>query len=149
MTGEATFFYSLSQSILNLWILFCKKKILLKKRYLIVYRNSNINVDYFKSTFITIGICVSCGLFCAAAPLLGWSYYSLEGALTSCSVEWNDRSFNVVSYNVFIFCLTFLLPLLIITYCNLSIVYAVNTSLKNLKKIISKIKFTVFSRWIN
>jgi hypothetical protein len=85
---------------------------------------------------VKIVICISCGLFCAIAPLCGWSYYSLEGALTSCSVEWNDRSFSVVSYNVFIFCVSFLVPVIVIVYCNLSIVFAVMDFFLNFKKVI-------------
>ncbi len=83
--------------------------------------NKDTAVQRVKATYVTIGACTMFGLFCAAAPLFGWSYYSLEGALTSCSVEWADRSFNVVSYNVFIFFITFFIPLLVIICCNLGI----------------------------
>ena len=31
------------------------------------------------------------GIFWAIIPLFGWSEYSLEGALISCSVEWNKK----------------------------------------------------------
>ena len=65
------------------------------------------------------------GLICAGAPLLGWSYYSMEGALTSCSVEWADRSINVVSYNMFIFVVSYLIPLIIIATTNISLLFIV------------------------
>ena len=44
--------------------------------------------------------CVFLSLFWSSAPLLGWSYYSLEDSLVSCSVEYNEKSFNVTSYNI-------------------------------------------------
>ena len=103
-----------------------------KKRYLFIFWPVNSKIVDLKSAYITTGVCFAVGLFCAAAPLFGWSYYSMEGALTSCSVEWSDRSFNVVSYNVFIFVFTFLIPLIIISMANLSIVFIVN---KNIYKI--------------
>ena len=43
---------------------------------------------------LTTGAIIACGLFGAfwsAMPVFGWSYYSLEGALTSCSVEWHEK----------------------------------------------------------
>jgi len=35
------------------------------------------------------------------APMFGWSYYSLEDGLVSCSVEYNEKSINLISYNLF------------------------------------------------
>ena len=60
---------------------------------------------------IGIVISIAISLFWCIAPMLGWSYYSLEGALTTCSVEWEDRSFNVVSYNIAMFALVYFIPL--------------------------------------
>ena len=74
-----------------------------------------------------IGISAFIALICAGAPLVGWSYYSLEGALTSCSVEWAERSFSVISYNIFIFILTFVLPTLVISITNLKMIFIVMT----------------------
>ena len=76
----------------------------------------NYNIAYMAVLF-----CFCMGFLCAGAPLFGWSYYSMEGALTSCSVEWADRSINVVSYNMFIFVATFLIPLIIIASTNLGL----------------------------
>jgi len=60
------------------------------------------------------------------APFFGWSYYSLEGALTSCSVEWSVRSFNVISYNMFIFVVTFLIPVFVIVFSNVGVLIIVS-----------------------
>jgi hypothetical protein len=61
-------------------------------------------------------------LIWSTAPFFGWSFYSLEGGLTSCSVEWADRSWNVLSYNVTIWIFGFLVPLALIVYCNIHII---------------------------
>ncbi|CAL8289906.1 unnamed protein product [Lota lota] len=58
-------------------------------------------------------------------PLLGWSSYGLEGAGTSCSVTWTERSLLSHSYIVclFLFCLA--LPVLLMVYCYARLLYAV------------------------
>ncbi|KAK0149540.1 Pinopsin [Merluccius polli] len=58
-------------------------------------------------------------------PLLGWSSYGLEGAGTSCSVTWTDRSPRSHSYIVclFLFCLA--MPVLLMVYCYARLLYAV------------------------
>ena len=53
------------------------------------------------------------------APILGWSYYSLESGLVSCSVEYNEKSLNVISYNIGMFIFVFILPFGITTYTNI------------------------------
>lgn len=85
------------------------------------------SLDY-KMVNISIGLCLFGGLVCAGAPFIGWSYYSMEGALTSCSVDWADRSFNVVSYNIFIFIISYFIPVAIIIYTNLKLLFIVSNS---------------------
>lgn len=95
------------------------------ERFIIIYRPMSIKGITFKSCYIMSGVCIFLGAFWAAMPVFGWSYYSLEGALTSCSIEWYERSFNVMSYNITIFIWTFLLPLVVIVFCNLKLVFIV------------------------
>ena len=80
----------------------------------------------FAKVNIAVGLCHMGGLICAGAPFVGWSYYSMEGALTSCSVDWADRSFNVVSYNIFIFIISYFIPVVIIIYTNLKLLLIVS-----------------------
>ena len=87
----------------------------------------------YRKTFILIGFCFLIGMLCAGAPLFGWSYYSLEGALTSCSVEWAERSFSVFSYNIFIFVCSFLIPFIIIVFTNIRLLIIVKKSIKKHK----------------
>ena len=79
-----------------------------------VYRPFEMRTIGIKMNLFGILLSVTIGLFWAVVPMFGWSYYSLEGSLTSCSVEWEDRSFNVVSYNVAMFAVVFCLPLTVI-----------------------------------
>ena len=77
---------------------------------------------YFK----VISLCLFLSLLWAIFPLFGWSYYTLEGALTSCSVEWADRSWNVWSYNFTIWIFGFIIPLGGIIYSNIKTLQLVN-----------------------
>lgn len=58
-------------------------------------------------------------------PLLGWSSYGLEGAGTSCSVSWTEKSARSHAYIIclFVFCLG--LPVLVMVYCYSRLLYAV------------------------
>ena len=89
------------------------------KRFIIIFKPLSLKSLTFKMSYVVIAFCSLLGLFMASAPLFGWSYYSLEGSLTSCSVEWAERSTNVISYNIFIFVITFCIPVCIIVPANL------------------------------
>ncbi len=96
-----------------------------------MFRLSLINTPFgfraitFKKRLTQIGVCFLASIFWSTMPLLGWSHYALENNLTSCSVEWNERSLNVTSYNVCLFFFGFIIPLAIILYSNLRIIYIV------------------------
>lgn len=55
-------------------------------------------------------VCSILSFFWSTAPIFGWSYYSLEDGLVSCSVEYNEKSFNVISYNIGMFIFVFIIP---------------------------------------
>jgi hypothetical protein len=94
-------------------------------RFYVIYKPLSIKSISNKVIYIVIAICTAAGSFWAVVPLLGWSYYSLEGALTSCSVEWAERSANVISYNIAIFILLFAIPLVIIVGTNVKLLLIV------------------------
>ena len=85
----------------------------------------------FRMKMLSILGCVVMGAFWPSLPLFGWSYYTLEAGLTSCTVAWADQSLNVVSYNVTIFGFAFLLPVLIILFTNLKTIQFVSAILCN------------------
>ena len=74
---------------------------------------------------VTILVCLMLGLLWPVLPLFGWSHYTLESGLTSCTVEWAERSLNVVSYNVTIWLAGFIAPLTIILYTNYKLIVIV------------------------
>ncbi len=86
-------------------------------------------VDYrsikYKSCIMIITACAILSLIWTAFPLVGWSYYSLEGIKISCSIEWQDRSLNAFSYKVTIFAFVFFIPSIIICFANLKIIQIV------------------------
>ena len=75
-----------------------------------------LKLSYFRSridmkkTLRSIGLSCILGVIWPIMPLLGWSHYSLEGNLTSCSIEWSEKSFNVISYNITILICVFIIP---------------------------------------
>nr|QVK45899.1 G protein-coupled receptor [Proales similis] len=95
------------------------------QRFYIIYKPMEIRSVNFRNTMIVIAGCCLNGLFWSTMPLIGWSHYSIEGAGTSCSVEWNERSLNVTSYNTSIFMFVFLIPLGAILYSSLRLMLIV------------------------
>ena len=75
---------------------------------------------------LLILLSVFSGFFWAVLPLIGWSYYSLEISEVSCSVEWLEKSLNVISYNISIFLFVFFVPIGIICFTNIRIYFSVN-----------------------
>ncbi|XP_026128115.1 vertebrate ancient opsin [Carassius auratus] len=91
-------------------------------RTLTVYHNRG--PDYRKPLLAVLGSWLY-SLIWTVPPLLGWSSYGLEGAGTSCSVSWTERSTQSNAYIIclFIFCLG--LPVLVMVYCYGRLLYAV------------------------
>jgi hypothetical protein len=69
-------------------------------RYKAVSNPLSTDTNTKRKILIAIGLSLGCGAFWSITPLLGWSHYSLEGALISCSVEWNEKTPSVLSYNI-------------------------------------------------
>ena len=88
----------------------------------------------YRAIWFLIVVCILLGLTWSVLPLLGWSHYSFEGSHTSCSVEWNDKSLNVVSYNITMFGFVYLIPLVAIIITNVKLIIM----LKNLKNLLKK-----------
>ena len=78
-------------------------------------------------TFVA-NLSISIGIFWSSAPVIGWSHYSLEGALISCSIEWHERTASVMSYNILIALFVYLLPLGIFCFTSARVYYLVRIS---------------------
>ncbi|XP_026768267.3 teleost multiple tissue opsin 2b [Pangasianodon hypophthalmus] len=87
-----------------------------------VYNNRGPN---YSKHLLAVGGSWLYSLIWTVPPLLGWSSYGLEGAGTSCSVSWTDRSSESHSYIIclFVFCLG--LPVLVMVYSYGRLLYAV------------------------
>ena len=84
------------------------------------------------------------GLFWSAAPLVGFSYYSLDSSLISCSIEWKERNTCVIIYNLALFFFVFFIPFCMIIFTNtMSILIVINFSILN-HKIQGKVLFTLY-----
>nr|QVK45898.1 G protein-coupled receptor [Proales similis] len=94
----------------------------IERVYIISYPVMTRKLDpkVIKSFIITS---VLLGLFWPSLPLLGWSHYSYEGINISCSIEWNEPTLNVISYNMTILLAVFLMPLLVILIINLRLIF--------------------------
>ncbi|RNA30611.1 rod opsin [Brachionus plicatilis] len=103
------------------------------ERFFIIYKPMSIKSISTNVILVVIAVCTFMGVMWAMFPYLGWSYYSLEGALTSCSVEWFERSFNVISYNVTIFLVVYTIPLIVIFFANIKLVIIIR-NLPNMTK---------------
>ncbi|XP_076021994.1 teleost multiple tissue opsin 2a [Genypterus blacodes] len=85
----------------------------------------NKRLPDYRRPLLAVGGCWLYSLFWTVPPLLGWSSYGLEGAGTSCSVTWTERTPSSHSYIIclFVFCLG--VPMLVMVYCYSRLLYAV------------------------
>ena len=94
-------------------------------RYYILKKQKNeksiSNIVLINSVIISLVL----SLFWSAVPIFGWSYYSLEDGIVSCSVEYNEKSLNVISYNIGMFIFVFILPFGITIYTNIKSIFIV------------------------
>jgi hypothetical protein len=98
------------------------------QRFYFLYRPFQMRKLTFKTTINASIVSAVISLFWSIAPMFGWSHYSLEGALTSCSVEWVEKSFNVISYNISMFIFVFFIPLILIILSDIGLFVLVRRS---------------------
>lgn len=87
-------------------------------RFIIIRKPIGVKIIKIELTVKLIVICLFLSFFWSTVPIFGWSYYPLEDGLLSCSVEYNEKSSNVISYNISMFIFVFIIPLAIITATN-------------------------------
>lgn len=100
------------------------------ERYLILKNKIAINNLKLSLLVRSLFTSVALGLFWSVMPLLGWSRYTLEDSAISCSIDWKERSLNVISYNVAIFIFVFILPFGTVIYTNIKIILLVRDFFK-------------------
>ena len=87
-------------------------------RFIILKKPKNKKKIKLRFIVKSVLISIMISLFWSTAPIFGWSHYSLEDSFVSCSVEFNEKSLNVISYNISMFIFVFLVPFGIIIYTN-------------------------------
>uniref|UniRef100_A0A8C2ZG67 Rhodopsin n=1 Tax=Cyclopterus lumpus TaxID=8103 RepID=A0A8C2ZG67_CYCLU len=85
----------------------------------------NKRVSDYRKPLLAVGGSWLYSVVWTVPPLLGWSSYGLEGAGTSCSVTWTERSSGSHSYIIclFVFCLG--VPVVVMVYCYSRLLLAV------------------------
>ncbi|XP_061091799.1 opsin-3-like [Conger conger] len=100
------------------------------ERYATVLRCTKADVSDYRKAWLCVGGSWLYSLLWTVPPFLGWSGYGPEGAGTSCSVQWHQRSASSVSYVVCLFVFCLLLPLLLMVFCYSRILLAVRGVVK-------------------
>ncbi|CAF4353988.1 unnamed protein product [Rotaria sp. Silwood2] len=88
-------------------------------RYSIMTRPFQPPSNIIQRTYISIGCIYILSLFWTIMPLLGWSSYDYEGLGLSCSIQWTERSLNVISYNITVLIFIYFIPVMIILITNI------------------------------
>ena len=72
-------------------------------------------------------------------PLLGWSYYTYEGGLVSCAVEFKGTSWNVRSFIIAIFIFVYCIPFGTISISNIVLLLIVSINLFYINEFLNSI----------
>ncbi|KAK9875888.1 hypothetical protein WA026_009674 [Henosepilachna vigintioctopunctata] len=92
------------------------------ERYMIVSKPFENSITSTKGAlFLILGIWTYSFLL-TMPPLVGWGKYVHEAANISCSVNWECKSFNSMTYTCFLFFFGLVIPLLVIIFSYINIV---------------------------
>lgn len=105
--------------------IFSMAAISFERYYILKFHSSNLIFKTRAAYKMVFGF-LTLSLFWSTAPLLGWSYYSLEDGQTHCSVEWKTRNLNVFTYNLAMFLFVFIVPFTLICFYNSKSILIVN-----------------------
>lgn len=104
----------------------CTLTLLAYERYNVVCKpRAGLKLNMRRSLVGLLFVWTFC-LFWAVTPLLGWSSYGPEGVQTSCSLAWEERSWNNYSYLILYTLLCFILPVGVIIYCYTKVLTSMN-----------------------
>ena len=95
-------------------------------KYFVIVRKTQMAFLAEKSAVFIVFLCYLHGFIWALFPVLGWSSYELEGANVSCSIPWESKETEDVSYCLSLTVFGWLLPLATIVYSYSSIYFLVS-----------------------
>ncbi|CAF1192894.1 unnamed protein product [Adineta ricciae] len=104
----------------------------LSRCYIIVRPFKAKDVTTRKCVIISV-VAIFIAFIWTILPLVGWNEYTMEGARTSCCINWYDRRLSYVSYLFFLFIVVYLIPLIILITTN-------TITLQGLKRMHKKIE---------
>lgn len=108
--------FSICGCVLGL-VSLCTLTLLAFERYNVVCKpNTGLKLSVRRNILGLLLVWLFC-LFWAVTPLFGWSSYGPEGVQTSCSLAWEERSWNNYSYLMLYILLCFVFPVTGIVYC--------------------------------
>ena len=98
------------------------------QRFYIIYRPFNQSQVSFRTNIIIVFACLLKGLVWSLFPAIGLSsiHYTLEGSYTSCGIEWREQSFNLNLFKIAIFTGVYLIPLVLIVFTSVKLIFLVN-----------------------
>lgn len=104
----------------------CTLTLLAFERYNVVCKpKTGLKLSVRRSILGLLFVWIFC-LFWAVTPLFGWSSYGPEGVQTSCSLAWEERSWNNYSYLMLYTLLCFIFPVTGIIYCYSKVLTSMN-----------------------
>ncbi|XP_006637696.1 pinopsin-like [Lepisosteus oculatus] len=86
------------------------------ERYITMMRTVEADATDYKKAVLGILVSWTYSLLWTLPPLFGWSSYGPEGPGTTCSVNWQSKSANSMSYIICFFTFCLVLPFMIIIY---------------------------------
>lgn len=106
--------------------------ILSLERYWIVTNPFKFHRITFRLCWKIMFICLAFCALWSSFPLVGWSRYSVEISGMYCSMEFNDHSWDVISFNIASITVVWGIPLMGILYTNIKIFLIVSVSIEYL-----------------
>lgn len=97
-------------------------------RYLIVAQPfKNLNLTHKSACVLVICIWLY-ALILTTPPLFGWGSYVNEAANISCSVNWEDRTYDSMTYIIYLFLLGLVVPIIVIGFSYMTIIVKVKAN---------------------
>ena len=118
--SKACYYYSIVTSIGGIASIY-HLVLLSAERFLgIVYPFNYQNLMSFKNIKLALLGSWLISLVTSLLPITGWSSYNVEGIGTSCAFDLEPSTWTGRSFNVYLVCTAFLVPLIFIVYMNIS-----------------------------
>lgn len=93
------------------------------ERYVIISRSLYGQTLTSTASVIVIFLIWAYSLVQALPPLVGWNRYIVEHPGIACSLDWQTPDHHHSSFIIYIFVLGYILPVFIMTYCYVKVIF--------------------------